>query len=103
MEKKALFLDLDGTLLNDQKQITGKNRAAIEAALAQGHHIIIATGRPLVSAAEQAQMLGLTGKGCYLIAFNGCVLYDIAENEVIFHSTLPMELLYEIFEEANRR
>lgn len=103
MNEKALFLDLDGTLLNDQKQITAKNREAIEAALQQGHHIIIATGRPLVSAAEQAQVLGLTGKGCYLIAFNGCVLYDIAKKEIIFHSVLPMDLVYEIFDEAHRR
>ena len=34
MSAKALFLDLDGTLLNDQKEITPGNRAAIEAALA---------------------------------------------------------------------
>lgn len=30
MGKKILFLDLDGTLLNDQKEITDGNRQAIQ-------------------------------------------------------------------------
>lgn len=59
MSAKALFLDLDGTLLNDQKEITPGNRAAIEAALAAGHQVVITTGRPLVSAREQARRLGI--------------------------------------------
>ena len=58
MSAKALFLDLDGTLLNDQKEITPGNRAAIEATLAAGHQVVITTGRPLVNAREQAQRLG---------------------------------------------
>ena len=44
MEKKILFLDLDGTLLNDHKEITPGNRQAINAALEQGHQIVIASG-----------------------------------------------------------
>ena len=56
---QALFLESDGTLLNDQKGITPGNRAAIEAALAAGHQVVITTGRPLVSAREQARRLGI--------------------------------------------
>lgn len=100
---KALFLDLDGTLLNDQKEITSGNRAAIERALAAGHQIVITTGRPLVSAIDQAQRLQLTGPGCYLIAYNGGVIYDLGAGRVIFQQTIPLEQVWPVFAEANRR
>lgn len=100
---KALFLDLDGTLLNDQKEITPGNRSAIEKALAAGHRVVITTGRPLVSAIEQARRLDLTGPGCYLIAFNGGIIYDLGAKKVIFEKNVPLELVQAVFDEANRR
>lgn len=100
---KALFLDLDGTLLNDQKEITPGNRAAIEKALAAGHRVVITTGRPLFSAMEQARRLDLTGPGCYLIAFNGGTIYDQGAGKTIFHQALPLELVAPVFAEAARR
>lgn len=100
---KALFLDLDGTLLNDQKEITPGNRSAIEKALAAGHRVVITTGRPLVSAIEQARRLDLTGPGCYLIAFNGGIIYDLGAKKVIFEKNVPLELVQAVFAEANRR
>ena len=103
MDKKALFLDLDGTLLNDQKEITSENRTAVEKALAAGHKIIIDTGRPLVSAIQQAEALNLVDEGCYLIAYNGGILYDIGHQKIIFQGSIPLDLVILIFEEANRR
>lgn len=100
---KALFLDLDGTLLNDRKEITPGNRAAIERALAAGHRVVITTGRPLVSAIEQARRLELTSPGCYLIAFNGGILYDMGARKVLFEETVPLDLVRAVYEEANRR
>lgn len=103
MNTKALFLDLDGTLLNDQKEITPGNRSAIEAALAAGHQVVITTGRPLVSAQEQARRLGLTAPGCYLIAFNGGVIYDQGQQRTIFAQAIPLELVEPVFAQAARR
>ena len=68
MKKRMLFLDLDGTLLNDAKQITRGNKEALDLALARGHGVIITTGRPLRSAMDQARKLGLDRPGCYLVA-----------------------------------
>lgn len=103
MRIKAIFSDLDGTLLNDTKEITPGNRAAIEAALAQGHKFIITTGRPLDSAIQQAEALGLTGPGCCLIAFNGAVIYDLGARRVLFRQTLPLDLAAKVWREAERR
>lgn len=89
MEKKILFLDLDGTLLNDEKKITAGNRAALEAALQKGHRVVIATGRPLSSAIEKSEELGLTEEGCYVIAYNGGVVYDVHRRQTVFEQLIP--------------
>ncbi|MCC8075160.1 MAG: Cof-type HAD-IIB family hydrolase [Clostridiales bacterium] len=103
MNQKIIFLDLDGTLLNDRKEITPGNRAAIDHALAAGHKVVIATGRPLVSAVQQAEKLDLTTPGCYLIAFNGGILYDMGRREILFQETISLDLVRQVFAEANRR
>lgn len=103
MSTKALFLDLDGTLLNDRKEITPRNFDAIQKALKMGHKVIICTGRPLLSAIKQAEKLGMTGNGCYLAAFNGGILYDMGSRSVISSVSIPLPTVCAIFEEANRR
>lgn len=103
MDKKILFLDLDGTLLNDQKEITAGNRRAMEEALGLGHRIVVASGRPLKSSLAQAKRLGLAGEGCYVIAYNGAVIYDCSAGKPIFRHTLEMDDLYCVFDEARRR
>ncbi len=88
MKRKILFLDLDGTLLNDAKEITDGNRKALEQALALGHRVVVATGRPLISALAQNKRLGLTASGCYVIAYNGGMVYDVHGEQVIYQHTL---------------
>ena len=41
VETRILFTDLDGTLLNDHKEVTSGNQAAIDEALACGHKIVV--------------------------------------------------------------
>ena len=79
--KKALFLDLDGTLLDDQKNVPEANSVALKKMLDAGHSAVIATGRPLSSAVILAEELKLTDPGCYLIAYNGGILYDTARKK----------------------
>ena len=52
---RLIALDLDGTLLNDAKQITEANRAALDGALERGHDVVITTGRPLRGKATDSQ------------------------------------------------
>lgn len=98
MDTKILFLDLDGTLLNDARDISEGNRAALDAALAAGHRVVINTGRPLESAKAQNKKLGLTKEGCYVISFNGGMVYDPYRDEVIYRQCLPRDLAVEIAE-----
>jgi len=101
MEKHLLFLDLDGTLLNDAKEITPGNRAALDAALQRGHGVIITTGRPLKSAMAHAHKLQLDKPGCYLIAYNGGVIYDWAAEKQLYTLSLPYETVNRVFDYVN--
>jgi len=103
MDRKALFLDLDGTLLNDQKLVTPGNRRAVERCLAQGCQVVVTSGRPLKSALLQAERLGLAGQGCFVIAYNGAVIYDCGQRREVFRKTLQMQDLFQVFDEAARR
>lgn len=97
---KILFTDLDGTLLNDQKEVTAGNQAAIDRALEQGHKIVVTTGRPLASGVHIAERIGLTRKGCYVIAFNGGQIYDPFHKETIYGKTLSKGVAKSLFQMA---
>lgn len=103
METKILFLDLDGTLLNSRREISQGNRAALQRALAAGHRVVINTGRPLASAIKQNERLGLTQEGCYVISFNGGVIYDAYRKEVIYSQCLPLETAIAITRLCNEK
>lgn len=100
--KKILFTDLDGTLLNDDKQVSDGNRAAIERLLEAGHYMVVATGRPVKSGFKVVQRLGLTMPGCYMIAYNGGVVFDCAKEEICIQTTVPMEYVRYLFQEAKK-
>lgn len=79
MSEKALMpihmiaLDLDGTLLKSDKTIGQATRETLIALEAQGHKIVIATGRILALAKRIPVELGLP---CFVVACNGAVATD---------------------------
>ena len=102
MNNKILFVDLDATLLSDDKSISERNKEAIQKMLSEGHYLALATGRPVESARAVAMELGLTMPGCYMIAFNGAVLYDCSADRVLLRRSIPIEVVQELFERAKK-
>lgn len=72
-EFKLIALDMDGTLLNNQQEVSDENRAAIAKAQEQGVHVVLSTGRSLLTCREYAQSLQLSS---YLITVNGSEIWD---------------------------
>lgn len=100
MNTKMIFLDLDGTLLDDDKNLPAVNKEAIGQALAAGHKVIVCTGRPLSSAVQLLPMFGLDRQGCYAITFNGGLIYDAGAKKTIYEKTLPLSQVKQLFEKA---
>lgn len=99
---RMLFTDIDGTLLSDDMTVSLKNQEAIEKALSQGNYVVAATGRPVKSGKAVVEKLGLTMSGCYMIAFNGSVLYDCHADRILYEETIPLPHIQRLLEEAEK-
>lgn len=88
MNKKLVFFDVDGTLLNDQKTINKSTIEAIERLKEKGFIFCIATGRGLTEGIlEIARIAGLNG---FLVLANGNFVWDI-NNETLSLIGRPIE------------
>lgn len=84
--KKAVFFDIDGTLLDFHggiRKLQDEVKEAIERLKAQGHYVFIATGRPYAFLNEELKTFGFDG----FVLANGAVV--MLEDKVI-HSR-PLE------------
>jgi len=98
---KLLCVDLDGTLLDDDKNISTGNIKAIEEMIARGHKFAIVTGRPLTSALIVARENGLDREGSFIATFNGGQIYDCSKGCVISETRMPMEYAEYVFKKAD--
>lgn len=72
-EIKLIALDMDGTLLNDQHEISEANRQAIDEAKKKGIYVVLSTGRSLRKCEKHADSLSLSS---YLVTVNGSEIWD---------------------------
>lgn len=80
MNKKLVFFDVDGTLLNDHKTINKSTIEIVEKLKEKGFIFCIATGRGLSEGIlEIAKIAGING---YLVLANGNFVWDI-NNETL--------------------
>ncbi|MGB1252822.1 MAG: Cof-type HAD-IIB family hydrolase [Candidatus Promineifilaceae bacterium] len=66
MTNKLVAIDVDGTLLSDQRTLSDRNVAAIRAVLAQGVRVVLATGRRRASCLPILEQLGLRAPGLFV-------------------------------------
>ncbi len=68
---KLIASDIDGTLINDEHQVTPYTKEIIQKARAQGIEFVIATGRNYESASEIAKQCGIEREEMAIISLNG--------------------------------
>lgn len=98
---KLIALDLDGTLLNNKKEISKENLEALAMAREAGVQVIFDTGRPLVSAKLYQQQLGLIGSKDYSIFLNGGLI-TTGSDEILFEKCLTFDEVMEIVSVAKK-
>lgn len=90
---KLVAIDLDGTLLNSEGEVSKENRDAIKLATEKGIYVVLCSGRITTSVKNISQDIGLDK---YLISGNGAELYDIQNNEIIYNNNISKELALKI-------
>ena len=104
MSKKAIFLDMDDTTLNSQRQISREDQESLRRALQGGHQVVVTTGRALSSARRLLELHGLEQMGCrYVIAYNGGMLYDVQQERVLYRKTMELDWVRTLIREARKR
>lgn len=82
---KLIASDMDGTLLNENGEISEANAEAVKKAIDKGMEFIVATGRSYHAANIPLKAAGIT---CPVVSLNGAVTY--LENGKVINS-IPMD------------
>ncbi len=90
---KLILIDLDGTLLNDDKDIIGEDIEYIQYLLRKDYHVVIATGRSYHSAKE---LIAPLKRNLPIIANNGSIIRYSKDDETIGKNTLNTSSIDEI-------
>ena len=89
MDIKLIAFDLDGTFLDDNKEIPPENLEALTAAAGQGIHIVPATGRLFIGVHDCIKALPFIR---YYILANGAQVYDAKEDKTIYRGEIPLDM-----------
>ena len=97
---KAIFCDLDDTLLNADKSILQKNKDAIKEARAKGIKFVVCTGRVLSAVEKILEELELKGqKDEFLVSLNGGVIWE-NNGTLLYNNNLPKSLAEAVFQKG---
>lgn len=92
---KAVFIDLDGTLLDNEKNISKENIEAIERAISKGALVCICSGRQIDITREYKKVAHASK---YLICSNGAIIYDDEAKEELYSVYIDKEFCLEAYE-----
>ncbi|MEI2663526.1 Cof-type HAD-IIB family hydrolase [Rossellomorea sp. LJF3] len=95
-EKHLIVLDLDGTLLTDEKKISSKTHDILKKARHKGHEVMIATGRPFRASELYYQQLRLTTP---IVNFNGAFVHHPTDPSWgVYHEPMDLEVAKQIID-----
>ena len=90
---RIIALDLDGTLLNSNKELTERNYRALEEAARRGIEIVPTTGRFYNAMPQVIRDLPFVH---YAITINGAQAADVRTGEVLYRAEIPWQRAVEL-------
>ncbi len=97
---KLIAIDLDGTLLNDNKKIPEENLLLIRDLIDRGYEIVIATGRRYWEAKELIKDIE---RNLIILANNGNIVRQVEDDKVLIKKYLNMEDFRKLIQESKKR
>lgn len=85
---KLVGLDLDGTLLDDDRKIRGRTIEALRLAADNGVNLAVISGRNFLAVPEEIRALPFIR---YFVLCNGAGIYDRQNDELLFQADIPLE------------
>lgn len=94
---KLIAVDLDGTLLNEKKEISIRCQENISKLKEMGKKIILATGRPLRGMLPYIELLDLLDENNYVVSYNGALVQNTKGDQVLFDKPLSLDSYKELY------
>lgn len=94
MEYKLIAFDMEGTLLNSNKQISKKTQEAIARAVTHNKIMILNTGR---NPAELEEFYDILPGVRYLNCISGALVYDLKEKKALYQKSFDEDILKNIY------
>ena len=95
MTIKLIACDMDGTLLDSRRHISGRTQKAIQAVIDKGIIFIIATGRMYPAAKPFAEQLGLD---IPMVTFNGALIRGSRSGEIFLEQPIKLSTAQELLD-----
>lgn len=87
---KMIFIDIDGTLYNSEKQVTEYTKNILNRVKDKGIYIVLCSGRTNKEVCEISKEVNASK---YVIASNGAFVYNYVDDVDIFESVMEKESL----------
>lgn len=100
MEIKAIFMDMDGTLLKSDHTVSDKLRNKLNELEEKGIKVFISTGRPFASTEKYAREIGIKNP---VIVFNGAMVTDPVTGEAVFEDAIDPEDVQKLIKISRER
>lgn len=94
---KLIALDMDGTLLNEKKEISNRCKSEMAKLKEKGIKVVLATGRPLDGVMRYVKTLDLLGENDYVVTYNGALVQSTKTNKVLAEKPLSLDAYKELY------
>jgi len=95
---KLIAIDLDGTLLNEKKEISERCLECIKEIKKMGKKVVIATGRPLHGIRPYLKKLELIEDNNYTVVYNGAQVVNATGKVILFEKPVSVDAYRELYE-----
>ena len=102
MAIRAILLDIDGTLTDDNKKITEDTRRALLIAQQYGIQLVIASGRPSRGIFQFGDQLDMREHHGIFVCYNGARVVDCETGKVLLDITIPQDLTRAVLEHIKK-
>lgn len=102
MKIKLIAVDIDGTLVTNEKELLPQTKDAIIRFIDNGGVFVIASGRPSKGIARYVDELGLKQRGGYIISYNGSRITEISTGKIVSETDIDLEHVKDVIKAADK-
>ena len=99
-QKKIIFIDIDGTLRNRNRELTQRTKDAITQALQREWMIVLCSGRPRKYTEDISRQCNASN---YIITSSGGNIYDYHKNQILYTNIMDKEACIKLYDLANKK